>query len=150
MEYFLYQLAYQDSKVPKHLVVKCSVLSLLTATGPNKTTPLHFGTSYIHPRCSVNVSATHQIAWAESQKPKVSWAVRGLYHFQPPLMGTFPLKFPLYSLFRPKGSKTIKSFSRFHGFIPDTNYKHLKCFAKLGTHSELHRGEMSQYVTSFL
>ena len=39
--------------------------------------------------------------------------------------------------------KTINVFSHFHGLIPDTNYKHLECFVMLGTHSKLHRGQMS-------
>ena len=58
--------------------------------------------------------------------------------------GTPPLKFPPYSLFRPKGGrKTINFFTHFLGFVPDTNYKHLECFVMLGTLSEPRRGRMS-------
>ena len=58
--------------------------------------------------------------------------------------GTPPLKFPPNSLFRPKGGrKTINFFTHFHGFVPDTNYKHLECFVMLGTLSEPRRGQMS-------
>ena len=54
------------------------------------------------------------------------------------------LKFPPCSLFRPKGGqKTINIFSHFHWLIPDANYKHLECIIMLGTHSKLHRGQMS-------
>ena len=50
----------------------------------------------------------------------------------------------VYLLFRPKGGlKAINDFSHFCGLIPDTHSKHLECFVKIGTHSELHRGQMS-------
>ena len=48
MEYYFYQLAYRDSKVPKRFVGLSSALPLLTETGVNKMTPLHVGTSYTH------------------------------------------------------------------------------------------------------
>ena len=47
MEYYFYQLPYQDWKVPKCFVglIQMHALPVLTATGANKTTPLHVGTS---------------------------------------------------------------------------------------------------------
>ena len=84
MEYYFYQLAYRDLKVPKRFVgliqMQCSP-SFDCATGANKTTPLHVGTSYTHDfgfYSKENVSVTHQIAWAGSLKPQIAWAVRGL------------------------------------------------------------------------
>ena len=56
------------------------------------------------------------------------------------------LKFPPYSLFRPKGvrkSSNVFFFSHFHGLVPDINYKDLEGFVMLRTHSEPRRGEMS-------
>ena len=114
-------------------------------------TPLHVGTSYTHDFgfCSKgNASATHQIAWAGSLKPQIAWAARGLRPLPTPINGggggAPPLKFPPYSLFRPKGGrKTINFFTHFHGFVPDTNYKHLECFVMLGTLSEPRTGQMS-------
>ena len=105
-------------------------------------TPLHVGTSYTHNfgfYSKGNASATHQSAWAGSLKPLIAWAVN------PQLTGGHPpLKFPPYSLIRPKGGrKTINFFTYFHGFVPDTNYKHLECFVMLGTLSEPRRGQMS-------
>ena len=112
----------------------------------NKTTPLHVGTSYTHDirfYSKRNVSATHQIVWAGSLNPQIAWVVRGLRPLRTPLTH-LPLKFSPCSIFRPKGSqKTIKCFSNFHGLIPDTSYKHLECFVRLGTHSQLRRGQMS-------
>ena len=111
-------------------------------------TPLHVGTSYSHDFgfCSKgNASATHQIAWAGSPKPQIAWAARGLFPPRTPINGgTPPLKYPPYSLFRPKGGrKTINFFTHFHGFVPHTNYKHLECFIMLRTLSEPRRGQMS-------
>ena len=52
--------------------MQCSP-SFLTATGTNKTTPLHVGTSYTHDirfNSKTNVSTTHQIVWVGSLKPQ--------------------------------------------------------------------------------
>ena len=142
MEHYFYQLAYQDSKVPKRF----DQMPLLTGTGANKIIPLHGGTSYTHDfrfYSKGNASATHQIAWAGSLKPQIVWAVRDTAPFEPPLMGGDPT---LKLLFRLKGGrKTINFFSHFYGLVPDTNYKHLECFVMLGTHSEPHtrRGDIS-------
>ena len=111
-------------------------------------TPLHVGTSYTHNFgfCSKgNASATHQIAWVGSLKPQIAWVARELRPLRTPINGeTPPLKFPPYSLFRPKGGrKTINFFTHFHWFVPDTNYKHLECFIMLRTLSEPRRGQMS-------
>ena len=103
MEYYFYQLAYRDSKVPKRFIglnqMQCSPsVPLLTGTGANKMTPLHVGTSYTHDFgfCSKgNASATHQIAWAGSLKPQIVWPVRGLRPLQIPINGgTPPFKIP--------------------------------------------------------
>ena len=125
MEYYFYQLAYRDSKVPKRFVglnqMQCS--PSFDWNWGKQTTPLHVGTSYTH---DFGFYSTHQIAWAGSLKPPIAWAAN-----------TPLLKFPPYSLFRLKGGrKTIIFFSHFHGLVPDTNYKHLECFVMLGTHSE--------------
>ena len=111
-------------------------------------TPLHVGTSYTHDfqfYSKGNASATHQRAWAGSLKPQIAWAAKGFAPFRTPVNGgTPPLKFPPYSLFRPKGGqKTINFLNHFYGFVPDTNYKHFECFVMLGTLSEPRRGQMS-------
>ena len=82
---------------------------------------------------------------AGSLKPQIAWEARGLHPLRTPINeGTPPLKFPPYSLFRPKGGrKTINFLTHFHGFVPDTNYKHLECFVMLGTLSEPRKGQMS-------
>ena len=86
MEYYFYQLAYQDSKVPKRFVgliqMQCS--PSFDCNWANKTTPLHVGTSYIHDirfYSKGNVSATHQIVWAGSLNLQIAWAARAV----PPL-----------------------------------------------------------------
>ena len=68
MEYYFYQIAYQDWKVPKRFVglnqMQCC---LLTLTGANKMTPLHVGTNYTHDfrfYSKENASRTPQGAWA--------------------------------------------------------------------------------------
>ena len=69
----------------------------------------------------------------------------GTAPFEPPSTGVHPpLKFPPYSLFRPKGSRKSSDFlSHFHGLVPDINYKYLEGFVMLGTHSKPRRGETS-------
>ena len=111
-------------------------------------TPLHVGTSYTHDfgfYSKGNASATHQSMWAVSLNHKLRgwWGI--CTPFEPPLMGGHsPLKFPAYTLFRPKGGrKTINVFSHIHRLVSNTNYKHLECFLTLGTHSEPRRGQMS-------
>ena len=78
MEYYFYQLAYWDSKVPKRFVglnqMQCSP-SFDWNCG-NKMTPLHVVTSYTHDFgfCSQgNASGTHQIAWAGSLNTQIAW-----------------------------------------------------------------------------
>ena len=109
---------------------------------------MYVGTSYTHDfrfYRRKNASGTHQSAWAGSLKPQFAWTARGPRLLQMPINRGNPLlKFPQYSLFRPKGSwKNINFFSHFHGLVPDTNYKHLESFINLRTHSEPRRGEMS-------
>ena len=97
MEYSFYKPVYGDLKVPKHFI-KCSVLLLLTASGANEMTLLHVGTRYTHIigfSSKRNVSATHQIPTLIN-------------------VGTAPLKFSPYFVFRAKGGrKTIDFFSHF-------------------------------------
>ena len=119
MEYYFYQLAYWDLKVPNRFVglnqMQCS--PSFDWTGANKMTSLHVGTSYTHDfrfYSKGNASATHQRAWAGSLKPQIAWAARGKA-----LTGH-----PPYSLFRPKGGrKTINFFTHFMGLslTPITN-----------------------------
>ena len=111
-------------------------------------TPLHVGISYTYDfrlYSKGNASGTHQSAWAGSQKPQFAWPARGLRPPRTPINGgTPPLKFPPYSLFRPKGGqKSSNVFSYFHGLVPDINYMYLEGFVMLGTHFKPHRGEMS-------
>ena len=128
MEYYFYQHAYRDLKVPKCFVGKCSALPLLTGTRTNKLTPLHVGTSY-----------THDFRVYSKENARGLHTLRTTINRETP-----PLKFLLYLLFRPKGGrKTINVFSCFNGLVPDTNYKHLENFVMLGTHFEPRRGKMS-------
>ena len=77
MEYYFWQLAYCDLKVPNRFVGLCSDL---IATGANKTTLLHVGTSYTHTIArEINVSVTHQIARAGSLNSKIAGG-EGFYH----------------------------------------------------------------------
>ena len=130
MEYYFYQLAYRDSKVPNRFV------------GLNQR------------QCSPSFDWN----WGKQNDPTACWhqlhsRVRVLQQGKclrhPPervggVTETTNLKFPPYSLFRPKGGrKTINFFTRFHGFVPDTNYKHLECFVMLGTLSEPRSSQMS-------
>ena len=151
MEYYFYQLVYRDSKVPKRFVgliqIQCSPSFDCNWGKQNDPTACWH---QLHQQYQVfyskgNVSATHRIVWAGSLNPQIVWAARGLCPLQTPLMrGRPPLKFPPCSIFRAKGGrKTINFLSHFHWLIPDTNYKYLECFVMLGTHSELHRGQMS-------
>ena len=73
MEYYFYQLAYRDSKVPKCFVglnqMQCS-----PSFDWNWMTPLHVGTSYTHDfefYSKGNASATHQSTWVGSLKPQI-------------------------------------------------------------------------------
>ena len=95
MEYYFYQLAYRDLKVPKCFVgliqIQCS--PSFDCNWANKTTPLYVGTSYTHDfgfYSKVNVSATHQIAWAGSLKPQIVWAARGPSPLRTPINGGTP------------------------------------------------------------
>ena len=110
--YYFYQLAYWDLKVPKRLnQMQCSLL--LTATGANKTTPLHVGTSYTHAfgfYSKANVSATHQIAWEGHWTPNCVGGM-GCAPFEPPLTGGhLAFKFSPYLLFRAKGDRKPSTF----------------------------------------
>ena len=101
IEYYFYQLAYWDSKVPKRFVglieMQCSQLPLLTATGANKTACWH----QLHPRfwvlqqgkclnyppdCVGRVTETSNCVGGEGAAP-----------FKPPLTGgrgVTPFKIP--------------------------------------------------------
>ena len=52
-----------------------------------------------------------------------------------------PLKCPHSLYLRQRGPKNHRLFKAF--FMDYTNYKPLECFVTLGTHSQLHRGQMS-------
>ena len=41
------------------------------------------------------------------------------------------------------GWKPSTFFNNFHGVMPDNNCEHFECFVMLGTHSKLHRGQVS-------
>ena len=87
----------------------------------------------------------------QGQKMQNSSAARGLRPLRTPALtgGHHPLKFPPYSLFRPKGGqKTINFFSHVHQLVPDANYKHLDSLVQLGTDGEPRRDECHIYVTS--
>ena len=97
-------------------------------------------TSNLVPFLTWSTTSTNCLPGLETKQPYCILAPSYTYDFmfhskgmQPDCIGgkgegTSPLKFPPYSLFRPKGGqKTINVFRHFHGLIPDTNYKHLEC-----------------------
>ena len=147
MEYYFYQLAYLDSKVPKRFVglnqMQCSPSFDWNWGKQNDPTACWH---QLHPRFRV-LQQGKCLSYPPERVGGVTKTTNcvGGFPFEPPSTGGHPpLQFPPYSLFRPKGSrKTINLFSHFHGLVPDTNYKHLECFVMLGTHSEPHRGQMS-------
>ena len=146
MEYYFYQLAYRDSKVPKRFVglnqMQCPSFDCNWGKQNDPTACWH----QLHQRFQVlqqgKCLSYPPEAWAGSLKLQIA---RGLHPLRTPInRGHTPLKFPPYSLCRPKGSrKTINFFTHFHGLVPHTNYKHLECFVMLGIHSEPRRGQMS-------
>ena len=151
MEYYFYQLAYRDSKVPNCFVglnqMQCSPSFDWNWGKQNDPTACWH---QLHPRFRVlqqgkclryppervgGVTETTNCVGGERALPPSNPSKLG---------GHPPLKFPPYSLFRPKGGrKTIKFLTHFHGFVPDTNYKHLECFVMLGTLSEPRSSQMS-------
>ena len=145
MEYYFYQRAYRDSKVPK-----CFVGLIQMQSSPSfdcnwgKQNDPTACWHQLHPRLRVlqqeKCLSYPPDAWARLLNPQIVWAVRGLCPLPTSINGGHhPLKFPPYTLFRAKGGqKTINFFSHFHGLIPDTNYKHLLCLVMLETHSESH------------
>ena len=117
MEYYIYQLAYRDSKVHKRFVglnqMQCSHSFDWNWGKQNDPTACWH---QLHPRFRVvqgNTSGTHQSTWAGSMKPQFAWAARRLCPLPTSINGgTHPLKFSPYSLFRPKGGRnTIHLFS---------------------------------------
>ena len=134
MEYYFYQLAYRDSKVPKCFVglnqMQCSPSFDWNWGKQNDPTACWH---QLHPRFQVL-----QQGKCFRYPPERVGGVTETINCVP------PLKFPPYSLFSPKGGpKNHQLFTHFHGLVPDTNYKHLECFVMLGTHSEPRRGQMS-------
>ena len=138
MEYYFYQLAYRDSKVPNRFVglnqMQCSPSFDWNWGKQNDPTACWH---QLHPRFQVlqqgKCLSYHQRAraGAGSLKQQIAWAERGLRPLRTPVNGgTPPFKIPPYSLFRPKGlpycRKTINFFTHFHGFVPNTNYKQMK------------------------
>ena len=115
MEYYFYQLAYRDSKVPKHFVglnqLQCSPSFDWNWGKQNDPTACWH---QLHPGgfTATQLHMDHQIAWAGSLNPQL----RGrLGHSLRTLIngGTPPLKIPpppQYSLFRPKGGRKTTNF----------------------------------------
>ena len=132
--WLLFQLAYRDCKRFVGLTQSsaASALPLLPATGANKTTPLHVGTSYTHnfEFYSVSELPTKLRGWQG-----------GCAHFAPPLTGDTSFQNSLRARYlgQRAAKKTINVFRHFHGLIPDTHYKHLECFVMVGMHSLLCR-----------
>ena len=145
MEYYFYQLAYRDSKVPKRFVglnqMQCSPSFDWNWGKQNDPTACW---EQLHPRFRVLqqgkcLSYPPDCVGGVTETPNCVGSEGGTAPFKPPLTGGHP-----YSLFRPKGGrKTSNVLNHFHGFVPDTNYKHLECFVMPGTLSELRRGQMS-------
>ena len=143
MEYYFYQLAYRDSKVPKRFIgliqMQCSPSFDCNWGKQNDPTACWH---QLHPRfrvlqqgkclsyppdCVGSVTETPDCVGGEALCP-LRTPVNG---------GTPPLKFLPYSLFRPKGGrKTINFLGHFHGLMADNNYKCLECFVMLVTHSK--------------
>ena len=124
MEYYFYQLAYRDSKVPKRFVGLNQMQCLDCNWGKQNdpTASWH----QLHPRFRV-LQRGKCLSYPPDCVGGEGAALPSNPHF----------KFSPYSLFRAKGSRnTINIFSHFHGLVPDTNYKHLECFIMLGTHSK--------------
>ena len=94
----------------------------------------------------VNVTATHQIAWAGSLNPQIAWAAREHSPIQTPIngrKGTTPFKIsPVLVIQEKRRPKTHHLFQPFSWLIADTNYKHLECLAMPGTHSEQRWSQM--------
>ena len=95
-----YQLAYQDSKVPKRFVglnqMQCSPSFDWNCARQNDPTACWY---QLHPQFQVlhqgKCLRNHQSAWAGSLKPQFVWVARGLCPLQTPINGgTPPLKFP--------------------------------------------------------
>ena len=95
----------------------------MNATGINKTTPLHVGTSYTH---DIGLGIVY-ISYPPDSMRRV----------------TEPTNCLGFNHRVKDDQKTVNLLSHFHGLIPDTNYKHLECFIMLGTHFETRRCQMS-------
>ena len=92
MEYYFYQLAYWDSKVPKLFVglnqMQCSPSFDWNWGKQNEPTACWH---QLHPRFRVlqqgKCSATHKSAWAGSLKTQIAWAGRGQSPLRTPVNG---------------------------------------------------------------
>ena len=100
MEYYFHQLAYRDSKVPKHFVglnqMQCSP-SFDGNWGKQNDPTACWHTNYTHDfwfYSKGNASGTHYSMWAGSLKPQFAWAARGLHPLQTPINGGTPFKIP--------------------------------------------------------
>ena len=100
MEYYFYQLAYWDSKVPKLFVglnqMQCSPSFDWNWGKQNDPTACWH---QLHPRFRVlqqrKCLSSHQSAWAGSLKPQIAWAARGQSPLRTPVNGgTPPFKIP--------------------------------------------------------
>ena len=103
MEYYFYQLAYQDSKVPK-----CFVGLIQMQCSPSLTACGH----HLHPRFWVlqegKCLSYPPDCIGKSLKSQIAWAASVLHPLQTPFnRGTPSLKLPQYSLFTAEKLSTI-------------------------------------------
>ena len=138
MEYYFYQLAYQDSKVPKRFVglnqMQCS-----------PSFDWNWGKQNDPTACWDQLHARFRVLQQGKCLSYPPDCVGGSLKLRNTINGgTPPLKFPPLLIIYAKGRpKNHQLFYPFHGFVPDTNYKHLECFIMLGTLSKPRRGQMS-------
>ena len=114
MEYYFYQLANRDSKVPKHFIelneMQCSPSFDWNWGKQNDRTACWH---QLHPRFRVLQQGKCLIHPPDclggvTEPPK---CVGGCAPFEPPLTeGHIPLKFPSYMSFRPKGGRKPSTF----------------------------------------
>ena len=114
------------TQVPKCFVglIQMHVFPLLTATGANKTTPLHQLGSYTY---ELGLSAREM---SSAETPNCMGGEG--YTFKPPF--EIPPVLCIY-LGQSVAEKKSTFFTHFHGLITETNYKYFECFVMLGTHS---------------
>ena len=146
MEYYFYQRAYRDSKVPKHFVglnqMQCSPSFDWNWGQQNDPTACWH---QLHPRFRV-LQQGKCLSYPSERVGGVTETTNcvggeGCAPFKPALKSPPPNPPPPRT--RYLGQRAAKKPSTFYGLVPDTNYKHLECFIMLGTHSEPRGGQMS-------